>query len=91
MVQDIESIRLLVDITIMLFGALVFGYIVSKLKQPVILGYLFAGIIIGPFVLGLIGKVEDVHTLSQIGVTLLLFVVGLEFSPKTLKKIWKIS
>ncbi|MFP4050192.1 MAG: cation:proton antiporter [Thermoplasmata archaeon] len=91
MIQDIESIRLLVDITIMLFGALVFGYIVSKLKQPVILGYLFAGIIIGPFALGLIGKVEDVHTLSQIGVTLLLFVVGLEFSPKTLKKIWKIS
>ncbi len=91
MIENLESIRLLVDIAIMLFGALVFGYIVSKLKQPVILGYLFAGIIIGPYVLGLIGKVEDVHTLAQIGVTLLLFVVGLEFSPKTMKKIWKIS
>ena len=91
MIENLESIRLLVDIAIMLFGALIFGYIVSKLKQPVILGYLFAGIIIGPYVLGLIGKVEDVHILAQIGVTLLLFVVGLEFSPKTMKKIWKIS
>lgn len=91
MVQDLGSIRLLIDITIILAAALGFGYIASKLKQPVILGYMIAGIIIGPFVLSLIGEIEVVHVLAQVGVALLLFVVGLEFSPKTLKKIWQIS
>lgn len=91
MLQNIESIRLLVDLAIILSAALFLGYILSKLKQPVILGHIVAGIIIGPYVLGLIGRPEEVHVLAQIGVALLLFVVGLEFSPKTLKKIWKIS
>ncbi|MEF8874053.1 MAG: cation:proton antiporter, partial [Candidatus Thermoplasmatota archaeon] len=91
MIQGVESIRLLVDIVLILFAALGVGYIVSKLKQPVILGYLIAGIMIGPFALGLIGKPAEVHTLAQLGIILLLFVVGLEFSPRTLKKIWKIS
>lgn len=91
MIDNIESIRLLVDIAIILLAALTFGYVASKLKQPVIVGYILAGIVIGPFLLGLIGELEDVHVLAQIGVTLLLFVVGLEFSPQTMKKIWKVS
>ncbi|MGM0510331.1 MAG: cation:proton antiporter, partial [Thermoplasmatota archaeon] len=91
LIEDIEGIRLLFDLAVILFAALIFGYIASKLKQPVILGYILAGITIGPYALGLVGKVEDVHVLAQIGVTLLLFVVGLEFSPKIMKKIWKVS
>ena len=91
MIENIESIRLLVDIAIILFTALIFGYVASKLKQPVIVGYILAGIIIGPYLFGFIGETEEVHVLAQIGVTLLLFVVGLEFSPQTMKEIWKVS
>lgn len=91
MLESLEGIRLLADLVIILFSALGFGYIASKLKQPVILGYLVAGIIIGPFLLGFINKIEEVHVLAQMGVAFLLFVVGLEFSPTTLKKIWKVS
>ncbi len=91
MIENIESIRLLADIAIILFTALIFGYVASKLKQPVIVGYILAGIVIGPYLFGFIGEMEEVRVLAQIGVTLLLFVVGLEFSPQTMKEIWKVS
>ena len=89
--ESFENVQLLVDIAVILFAALGFGYIAQKLKQPVILGYLFAGIVIGPFVLKIVGRIEDVHVLAEIGVSLLMFVVGLEFAPRLLRKIWKIA
>jgi CPA2 family monovalent cation:H+ antiporter-2 len=89
--NEFENIRLLVDMAIILFAALGFGLVAQKLRQPVILGYLFAGIAIGPYMLKFIGRVEDVHVLAEIGVSLLMFVVGLEFAPRHLKKVWKIS
>ena len=87
--EEFDTIILLVDIAIILFVALGFGVLASKLKQPVILGYLFAGILIGPYALHLIESVNDVHALAAVGVSLLMFVVGLEFSPEHLKHILK--
>ena len=52
------------------------------LKQPVVLGYIVAGILVGPYVLGeaWVSNEESVDTWGQIGVLFLLFALGLEFS-----------
>jgi len=76
---------------IVLGVALVGGIAVRLLKLPVILGYLLSGILIGPHVLGLISEKGDVETLAEIGVVLLLFTLGLEFSLRALKKIGKVA
>ncbi len=82
----------LADIAILMIIALIMGYIANKLGQPAMLGYLFAGMIVGPYSWShLISNVEDIEVLANIGVSLLLFVVGMEFSPKKLKSIWNVS
>jgi len=65
--------------------------IARRLGLPVILGYLIGGIAVGPFGFGLVGDVEQIRTLAEIGVILLLFTLGLEFSLKTLKKMGKVA
>ena len=63
-----------------------------KLRQPVVLGYLLAGVIIGPHVpVPLVADAELVHTLSELGVILLMFSLGLEFSLKSLLKVGVVS
>ena len=65
--------------------AFIAGLVAHRLKLPVILGYLISGIIIGPHVLGLIDDVNAVQTMATIGVVLLMFTIGMEFSLKTLR------
>ena len=60
--------------------AFVFGYIASKLKLPVLVGYLLAGIAIGPFAPGVHADSQIASQLAEIGVILLMFGVGLHFS-----------
>ncbi|BEU96375.1 Kef family K(+) transporter [Acidovorax sp. DW039] len=61
-------------------GALVFGFIAEKLRLPALVGYLFAGILIGPATPGFVADVHIASQLSEIGVMLLMFGVGLHFS-----------
>lgn len=55
-------------------------YLFQRLRLPSIVGLLAAGVLVGPTGLGLVGETEQVHLLSEIGVVVLLFAVGLEFS-----------
>jgi monovalent cation:H+ antiporter-2, CPA2 family len=73
------------DILILLCGALVIGLLFERLKQNAILGYLAAGILLGPPVLNLISSREAITGIADLGVTLLLFMIGLEFSWNKLK------
>src|ERR1700730_80991 len=61
-----------------LIGAKLFGELAERVGQPAVLGELLAGIVLGPSVLGLVPLSEGVFLLSEIGVVLLLFEVGLE-------------
>ncbi|HEN8708608.1 monovalent cation:proton antiporter-2 (CPA2) family protein [Pseudomonas putida] len=56
----------------------------QRLKMGAVPGYLLAGILIGPSVFGLLGNPDNVARLSEMGVVMLLFVIGLELSPKRL-------
>lgn len=80
------------DIVVIMVAALVGALIAQKLKQPLILGYIFAGIIVGPYTGGVtVGDIHDIELLAEIGVALLLFALGLEFSLSELKPVRNIA
>ena len=69
---------------VFLLAAVLTAPLAKRLQLGAVLGYLFAGVIIGPSVLGLIGNPESVAHISELGVVLLLFIIGLELSPRRL-------
>jgi CPA2 family monovalent cation:H+ antiporter-2 len=71
--------------------AFVFGAIANRLKLPVLVGYLVAGVIVGPFTPGYVADQELAPQLAEIGVILLMFGVGLHFSVKDLMSVRKIA
>lgn len=74
------------------FGlALILGFIAWRLKLPALVGYLVAGIIIGPYTPGFIADVELSQQLAEIGVILLMFGVGLHFSLEDLLAVRRIA
>ena len=74
------------------FGlALFFGYLANYFKIPTLVGYLFAGVFIGPFTPGYIGDQQLANQLAEIGVVLLMFGVGLHFSLNDLDRLKKIA
>ena len=79
------------ELIVIFAAAAIGGLLASFLKQPVILGYLLAGILVGPFELGLIKDYAEVEIIAELGVTFLLFSIGVEFSFAELNKVKKIS
>lgn len=79
------------DIAIILVAALGGGLIARMLGQPLLLGYILAGVLVGPSVGGLVNDPHDIELLAEIGVALLLFAVGLEFSLKELKPVRRVA
>ncbi|MDW9232697.1 sodium/hydrogen exchanger family protein [Burkholderia cepacia] len=74
------------------FGlAMVFGYFASLLKMPPLVGYLLAGIVIGPGTPGFVGDLSLAQQLAEVGVMLLMFGVGLHFSLGDLLAVRKIA
>lgn len=84
-----EISPLLKDLAIILATAGLATIIFKQLKQPVILGYLLAGFIVGPYTFAgsLVSDPETVRTLGDIGVIFLLFALGLEFNFRKLRKV----
>ena len=74
------------------FGvALIFGFIAERIKLPALVGYLLAGIIIGPATPGFVADAGIAAQLSEIGVMLLMFGVGLHFSPADLLAVRRVA
>lgn len=63
---------------------LVVSLILKGLQQPHVVGYLLAGVLLGPDVLGVVSDADLIHRLASIGVVFLLFLVGMEVSPRKL-------
>jgi Kef-type K+ transport system membrane component KefB len=79
------ELGLIIAITVFTAG------IMRLLKQPLIIGYILAGIIVSPYFLGIVQSAETIRVFSQIGVTFLLFIVGISLSPKIIKEVGKVS
>jgi len=82
---------LLVDLVIVLAAALAGGLLARVLRLPLVLGYLVGGIVVGPYALGLVGDVGQVETLATIGVVLLMFALGMQFSLKALRQLGRVA
>jgi monovalent cation:H+ antiporter-2, CPA2 family len=87
----VQSLGIGLDLLVVLAAAIAGGVLARLLRLPVILGYLAGGIAVGPFGLGLVHETESINSLANIGVVLLLFAIGLEFSLKDLARLGKVS
>ncbi|KAM9049335.1 transmembrane and coiled-coil domain-containing protein 3 isoform 3-T5 [Megaptera novaeangliae] len=67
------------------------GWLCTMIGLPTMFGYIICGVLLGPSGLNSIKSVVQVETLGEFGVFFTLFLVGLEFSPEKLRKVWKIS
>ncbi|MHB8953445.1 MAG: cation:proton antiporter [Pirellulaceae bacterium] len=79
----------LTEILLLLGLAMILGAVAELLRQSAIVGYLLAGTIIGPSVLGLVSQQQNIFQIAELGVALLLFTIGLEFSVKRLVSLGK--
>lgn len=82
---------LLWDIGLIIVVATLLAYFAKMLRQPRILAYVLAGVLIGPHVMGLITEKATIMTLSELGIAFLLFIVGLELDFKRISDVGRVS
>lgn len=82
---------LVVTIVLSLTLACAAGIVARAVRLPLLVGYLGAGVLLGPFTPGFVADQEAVEQLAQIGVVLLLFGVGMHFSLRDLAAVWRIA
>jgi CPA2 family monovalent cation:H+ antiporter-2 len=85
-----EQLRFILDLGAAIGAALLGGAIAVRLGQPAIVGYLLAGIAIGPFTPGFVGDVEGISVLADVGIILLLFALGVQFSIRELVRVQRV-
>lgn len=86
-----EDPHALTHLATVLAAAFVGGAVFRKLKQPVLVGYIIVGLLLGPSVLGIVEGREEISLLAELGILLLLFIVGMEIDLKSFKSVAKIS
>jgi CPA2 family monovalent cation:H+ antiporter-2 len=82
---------LLLDMGLVILIATLLAYLARALRQPLIVAYVVAGILVGPMGFGLITSPEDINTLAELGIAFLLFTVGLEIDFRKLRSVGKAS
>ena len=81
-----EQLHILRDLAVIFAGSLLVILVFYRLKLPALPGFIVAGILLGPNALGLVTEPRDVESLADVGVILLLFTIGIEFSLTRLKE-----
>jgi len=76
-----------IQLAIILSVAFVVSYLVMAFKQPIIIGYIIAGVIVGPFIIGFGASKEIIDVFLRFGIAFLLFIVGLHMNPKIVREI----
>ena len=81
----------LTGIAVVAVVALVCGIVMSRLRQPAIVGYILAGVLLGPSGFALVENREQVTLLAELGVLLLLFLIGMELSLRAFARVWRVA
>ncbi|XP_069826902.1 transmembrane and coiled-coil domain-containing protein 3 [Dendropsophus ebraccatus] len=79
------------DIVTIVMVSLPCGWVCTMIGLPTMFGYIICGVLLGPSGLNSIKSIVQVETLGEFGVFFTLFLVGLEFSPEKLRKVWKVA
>ena len=79
------------EISLVIVFATIVALMMKRLKQPLIVGHILTGILLGPAVFGFISANETIELLGSFGIALLLFLVGLGLNPKIIKEVGKVS
>jgi len=79
------------NLAIVALGALLCGMVLQRLHQPVVLGYILAGAIMGPSALGLVADRGSIELLAELGVLMLLFIIGMELSLQGIRAVWRVA
>jgi CPA2 family monovalent cation:H+ antiporter-2 len=87
----IDETPFILNLGVAVAVALVGGAVARRLGQPPLVGYLLAGVVIGPFTPGFVGDVEQISVLAEVGIVLLLFALGVEFSIRELVAVRKVA
>jgi len=82
----VEQLHILRDLAVIFAGSLLVILVFYRLKLPALPGFIVAGILLGPNALGFVNDPQDVDGLAEVGVILLLFTIGIEFSLSRLKE-----
>lgn len=82
-----EELGLVGDLAVVALAALVGGSLARALRLPTVLGYLAAGVIIGPHTFGMVQATDQVETVADLGVALLMFTLGIRFSMRELLRV----
>src|SRR3989338_6429127 len=85
------SLNVFVEFALIFAITLLISGVLRLLKQPLIIGYIIAGILVGPFFFNLVRSTDTVATFAQMGVAFLLFIVGLGLNPSNIKQVGKVS
>jgi len=86
LVNELDYLR---DLVVIMGLGVVIVAVFHRLKIPTIAGFIMAGMLVGPRGLGLVDDIHQVKVLAEIGVTLLLFGIGLEFPLDRLRRLWR--
>lgn len=79
------------ELTIVLAAVVAVSFVMRFLKQPLVVGYILTGILVGPLFLNVTQSHDTFELFSKIGITILLFIVGLHLSPKVIKEVGSVS
>src|SRR3990167_4233326 len=79
------------EITIIIMVATLVAAVAKMLRQPLIIGYILSGIILGPSFLNVIQNSQVIEVFSKLGITVLLFIVGINLNPQVIRDVGKVS
>lgn len=80
-----------IELSLIVVLATVIALIMKALKQPLVVGYIATGILVGPYFLNVLHSKDDIELFSKIGISILLFIVGLGLNPNIIKEVGKPS
>jgi CPA2 family monovalent cation:H+ antiporter-2 len=89
--ESVQEHAQLTALAIVVVAALACGMTMQRLRQPAVVGYILAGVLLGPSGLGLVENRTFVEILAELGVLMLLYLIAMEMSLRGIREVWKIA